>query len=176
MPISRITLRLGKISDARRVAVMSRDLIEAGLSWSWTPERVHRALRNPEVLSVMACDRDRVVGFAVTQFGDDQAHLSLLAVDPSHQREGIGRRLVEWTVGSALAAGMAAIHLETRAANHAARSFYRNMGFRENAYIPGYYGGREMALKMVRELRKPGVVEVRWRLPAPPSGSNSGSK
>jgi ribosomal protein S18 acetylase RimI-like enzyme len=151
---------------------MSRDLIENGLAWTWSAERVHRALRNPEVLSVMACERERVVAFALTQFSDERAHLSLFAVEPGHQRQGIGRRLIEWTLESAYAAGIATIHLETRAANHAARRFYRALGFKENAYIPGYYGGREMALKMIRELRRPGIPEVRWRLPAPPSGSS----
>src|SRR5262249_212555 len=147
-----------------------------GLTWSWSPERVVRTLRNPEVLSVMACDRERVIAFAITQFGDEHAHLTLFAVEPTHQRKGVGRRLIEWTVESAYAAGVAVIHLETRATNHAARRFYRALGFRENAYIPGYYGGREMALKMQRELRKPGIAEVRWRLPAPPSGSTPDSK
>ena len=171
MSTRHITLRPAKPTDAKRVAVMSRDLIESGLGWSWSPERVHRALCHPDVLAVVACDGDRVVAFAITQFGDEHAHLSLFAVDPSHQRLGIGRRMIDWTVEAAYTAGVAVIHLETRAANHAARRFYRNLGFEENAYIPGYYGGREMALKMLRELRKPGVAEVQWRLPAPPPDS-----
>ena len=152
---------------------MSRDLIETGLKWSWTAERVHRTLCHPEVMSVMACEGgnegDRIVGFAITQFGEEHAHLSLFAVEPAHQRMGIGRRLLDWTVETAYAAGVAVIHLETRASNHAARRFYRNRGFQENAYIPGYYGGREMALKMLRELRTPGVADVEWELPRPPS-------
>ena len=169
MPAPSILLRPGTPADARHVAIMSRDLIETGLKWSWTAERVHRTLCHPEVMSVMACDGDRIVGFAITQFGEEHAHLSLFAVGPAHQHMGIGRRLIDWTVETAYAAGVAVIHLETRAANHAARRFYRNLGFQENAYIPGYYGGREMALKMLRELRTPGVADVEWELPRPPS-------
>ena len=168
MPAQPVTLRPGTPADARRVAVMSRDLIETGLGWSWTVERVHRTLCHPEVMSVMACEGDKVVAFAITQFGEEHAHLSLFAVEPSHQRMGIGRRMVEWTIETAYTAGVAVIHLETRASNHAARRFYRNLGFQENAYIPGYYGGREMALKMLRELRSPGVADVEWQLPRPP--------
>ena len=43
------------------------------------------------------------------------------------------------------------------------------MGFNETAYIPGYYRGREMALRMLKELRRPGIAEVQWQLPAPPT-------
>ena len=172
MALEHITLRLAQPADARRIAVMSRDLIEAGLGWSWDPQRVAQALRQRETLTLVACDRDRggqkVVAFAIMQFGDEHAHLALLAVEPAHRRLGVGRRMLEWLVESAYAAGIAAIHLELRSSNLGARHFYRQLGFNETAYIPGYYRGREMALRMLRELRKPGIAAVQWRLPAPP--------
>lgn len=168
-----ITLRPAQACDARPIAVMSRDLIEHGLGWSWNPQRVEGALRHPETLTVVACDRvrniDRVVAFAIMQFGEEHAHLSLLAVQPAHRRLGLGKRLVQWLTDSAYAAGIAAIHLELRAGNQGARRFYRSLGFNETAYIPGYYRGREMALRMLRELRQPGIAQVQWRLPAPPA-------
>ena len=77
--------------------------------------------------------------------------------------------MLEWLVASAYTAGIAVIHLELRVSNQGARHFYRAMQFAESAYIPGYYKGREMALRMLRELRHPGVADVRWQLPAPPS-------
>lgn len=173
MALEHITLRLAQPADARRIAVMSRDLIEAGLGWSWDPQRVAQALRHRETLTLVACDRDRsaqkVVAFAIMQFGDEHAHLALLAVEPAHRRLGVGRRMLEWLVGSAYTAGIAAIHLELRASNQAARHFYRQLGFNETAYVPGYYRGREMALRMLRELRQPGIAAVQWQLPAPPS-------
>ena len=101
-------------------------------------------------------------------FGDEHAHLNLLAVRPSHQRLGIGKHMIEWLTESAYAAGIATIHLELRAANYTARSFYRSLGFTESAYIPGYYRGREMALRMVRVLRKPGMPLPAWSAPKLP--------
>ena len=35
----------------------------------------------------------------------------LFAVEPTHQRKGLGRRLIDWTLESAYAAGVAVIHL-----------------------------------------------------------------
>ncbi len=168
MKAKNITLRPGRPADAEGIAAMSRDLIETGLGWSWGAERVARAIRNKDSVTLLACDRDRIVAFAIMYFGDEHAHLSLLAVRPSHQRLGIGRRLVEWLVDSAYAAGIATIHLELRATNHGARSFYRQLGFSGSAYIPGYYRGREMALRMMRMLRQPGAPLPAWPAPTLP--------
>ena len=39
-----LTLKLAAPADAAPIAAMSRELIETGLPWSWTPERVARNL------------------------------------------------------------------------------------------------------------------------------------
>ena len=78
-------------------------------------------------------------------FGDDRAHLVLLAVQPSHRRRGIARRLLTWLLDSAAIAGMASIHLELLEDNVAARAFYRSLGFTETLRLPGYYRGRKAA-------------------------------
>jgi ribosomal-protein-alanine N-acetyltransferase len=163
-----ITLRPGRPDDAVRIAAMSRDLIETGLGWSWGPDRVARSIANKDTSTLLACERERVVAFAIMYFGDEHAHLNLLAVRQSHQRLGIGRHMIAWLVESAYAAGVATIHLELRASNYTARSFYRSLGFTESAYIPGYYRGREMALRMVRVLRKPGMPLPAWSAPKLP--------
>ena len=168
MNAKNITLRPGRPADAGRIAAMSRDLIETGLGWSWGPDRVARSIANKDTATLLACERDRVVAFAIMYFGDEHAHLNLLAVRPSHQRLGIGKHMVGWLMESAYAAGIATIHLELRAANTAARSFYRSLGFTESAYIPGYYRGREMALRMVRMLRRPGAPLPVWSAPKLP--------
>lgn len=148
-------IRLATPADAYEIAVMSRYLIEVGLrGWSWPPERVVKAIRANGTLSIAAEVRSHLVGFAIMEFGDAQAHLSLLAVKPSHQRCGIGRALVEWLEESALTAGITTVTLELRANNYAARAFYRLMGFREQSYIPGYYRGVETALRMSRDIRR----------------------
>lgn len=148
-----ISVTLAAPADAATIATMSRELIEAGLPWSWTPERVARNLRHPDTLVLTARDGAHLAGFAIMQFGEDRAHLSLLAVRPDCQRQGVGRRMVEWLTESALTAGISSIHLELRETNLAARRFYLKQGFAETARIPGYYRGRETAVRMLRDIR-----------------------
>jgi len=149
----RISLGLALPDDAEPIAAMSRELIEAGLPWTWTPERVARNLRQPETVVLAARDAERLAGFAIMQYGDERAHLSLLAVQPDYQRQGVGRRMLEWLTESALTAGIASIHLELRETNLAARRFYLEQGFSETLRVPRYYSGSETAVRMRREIR-----------------------
>jgi ribosomal-protein-alanine N-acetyltransferase len=176
-----ITIRLADARDAQAIALMSRDFIEAGLGWKYDAPRVLRAISDPETLAVVACEGARnpgtggaarggaITGFAIMEFGDERAHLVLLAVRPSHRRMGIGQRLLEWMLHSARTAGMASIHLELRSGNDAAGRFYRAMSFYETVLVPGYYRGgegrKEGALRMLRVLRAPGPVPYTWRPP-----------
>jgi ribosomal protein S18 acetylase RimI-like enzyme len=148
-----LTLKLAVPADAAPIAAMSRELIEAGLPWTWTPERVARNLGRHETLVLTARGREHLAGFAIMQFGDERAHLSLLAVRPECQRQGIGRRMLEWLTESALTAGIASIRLELRETNLDARRFYLAQGFAETLRIPRYYSGAETAVRMLREIR-----------------------
>ncbi len=151
--ISDVILRLAQPSDAMTIAHMSKRLIEVGLPWSWTPERVAMHIRHRESVVLTARVGGELVGFAIMQFSDETAHLNLLAVEPTYERLGIGRRLVEWLEETAVTAGTFVIALEVRAANVGARWFYSRLGYREVRCIAGYYCRVENAVRMVRDLR-----------------------
>ena len=149
----RLTFALAAETDALRIAGMSRDLIETGLGWSWTAARVLRSIRDADTVVLVARAGSRIVGFAIMDFGEESAHLALLAVDPSHRREGIGGHLFAWLKDSALTAGIAVIKLELRAGNLEAQHFYRSLGFEEVGWTAGYYRRRETALRMALRRR-----------------------
>ncbi|MGA2188331.1 MAG: GNAT family N-acetyltransferase [Steroidobacteraceae bacterium] len=165
------TLGLAEPADAREIAEMSRDLIEHGLTWSWTPARVQHFITGSDSSVVVArCDRGgaqpmdarrgdarrtaapRIAAFAIMHFGDEVAHLNLLAVAPEHRRQGLGRQLMDWLTGTAIVAGVFRINLELRTHNGDARAFYERLGFDELGVVQGYYQGREAALRMSRRL------------------------
>jgi ribosomal-protein-alanine N-acetyltransferase len=145
-------LQLARAADARVIANMSRVLIESGLGWRWTPERVAASIRAANVNVLVARIDSRVGGFGIMRYGDDEAHLDLLAVAPPYRRTGLGRRLLQWLEKCAVTAGVFRIELEVRAQNAAAQRFYESMGYRRMAHIPGYYDGKEDAFRMRREL------------------------
>lgn len=147
------------------MAQMSRDLIEAGLGWSYDAPKIARLIANADTVALVACDAQGLVGFALMQFGDERAHLVLLAVLPRCRRQGVARRMLAWLLDSARVAGIAELSLELRAGNAGARAFYRAMGFDDAGLLPGYYRQREPALRMLRVLRRPGETPMTWQAP-----------
>jgi [ribosomal protein S18]-alanine N-acetyltransferase len=148
------TLELARVNDAREIAEMSRDLVEQGLTWSWTPARVQHFISGPESSVVVARRERHIAAFAVMHFGDEVAHLNLLAVAPEHRRQGLGRQLMRWLTETAIEAGVFRINLELRTRNQPARIFYERLGFDPLGVVQGYYQGREAALRMSRRLAK----------------------
>ena len=139
------TLGLARPADAREIAEMSRDLIEQGLTWAWTPARVQHFISGPESSVVVARRERRIAAFAIMHFGDEVAHLNLLAVAPEHRRQGLGRQLMSWLTATAVEAGVFRINLELRTRNEQARIFYECLGFDQHGgrtgLLPGPRGG-----------------------------------
>ena len=69
---------------------------------------------------------DQIVGFASTSPGADWLELDDLFVVPEHQREGIGRVLVDDAIATATAAGLDRLEVT---GNDGAQGFYERAGF-----------------------------------------------
>lgn len=175
-PRCAVLLRPARLPDAPAMAGLSRALIEAGLVWHYTAPRMAALIRDPDTVALVACGASQtrpqtppqsrpqsglhteppteppVLGFAVMRFGDTQAHLALLCVQPQQRQQGIGRRLIDWLTASVRVAGISTIGLELRADNAAALGFYRRLGFVETALVPGYYDARIAARRMTLQL------------------------
>lgn len=118
-------------------------------------------VEDPECAVLVARTRVELAGFAVMQFLETRAHLNLLAVVPVRRRSGTASALLTWLEESARVAGLEQIVLEVRRNNEGAREFYRQHHFDEVALLPGYYQGREHAIRMVHQLIKPELAEQR---------------
>lgn len=147
-----VQFRLARQEDSPAIAAMSRDFIEQGLGWSWTRQRVARSIANPHTNVVTAWHGERLVGFGVMNYRDDEAHLLLLAVRDAERRRGVGSALIAWLERTALVAGIGVIQLETRAINRGARAFYAKLGYTEIAAVAGYYRGLELGIRMSKDL------------------------
>lgn len=153
-----IPIRLATTKDATEIAKMSRDFIESGLGWSWDRPRVVRSVRDPDTTVAVSTSEENISGFAIMIFREHSAHLNLLAVKPTHRREGVGRDLVRWLEESARTAGTFELSLEVRETNRAAQAFYQHLGYHRSGKIKGYYQHAESAIRMTRNisvLKKP---------------------
>ena len=96
--LEKLDLGTARLSEAARIAGMSRRWIEQGLPWRYRPHSIARQIRDSETAVVVARAAGHVVGFAVMEFHFDaqRAHLVLLAVEPAYRRRGVGLTLFRW--------------------------------------------------------------------------------
>ena len=154
MDIKQTEVSLAHINDAYQVATMSRETIEQGLQWSWTPERVGRCILSPEINVVTAKHDGELIGFGIMFYGNTKAHLNLLGVDAGWRSHGIGGRLLGWLENCALTAGLECCQLELRESNTKARKFYTSHDYTEIETVAGYYQQQENAIRMSKRLRE----------------------
>ena len=151
-------IQLAAAADAGAIARMSRDCIEYGLGWSWTPQRVLRAIHDRATNVAVIHEGESLLGFGIMSYGDVKAHLALLSVAPARRQRGLGAALVGWLEKCAFTAGLERIHLEARSDNPRAVAFYQGQGYRPIALVTGYYGGTVDAVRLEKRLRRDPVV------------------
>ncbi|HEX7689220.1 MAG TPA: N-acetyltransferase [Burkholderiaceae bacterium] len=151
--ISDHPLRLAARVDATAIAALSRDGIEHGLPWRWRAPRVRQAIDDPATNVVVAGPPGELRGFGIMSYGDDDAHLLLLAVRDSWRRRGVGTAMLQWLEAAACVAGARRVRLEARRDNEAARSFYNEHGYHERDLAPRMYGGRLDGVHLEKWLR-----------------------
>ena len=145
---NQLLLRAAHPSEGASIASMSRLQVEYGLNWRWTPARIRRQIADPDTMVLVATRDGVLIGFAIMNFGDQHAHLYLLAVEPQHRRSGVGTAMVAWLEKSCRTAGIQSIRLEVRADNKLALAFYSRLGYRYHGQMAGYYERRESAVIM----------------------------
>lgn len=82
---------------------------------------------------------------------DDRAfegHIMNMAVDPDHQGNRLGTRILHRLVGVARDRGVESLTLEVRVGNEPALALYRRFGFGPVGVRPRYYGDGSDALVM----------------------------
>jgi len=147
------TIEFAQPSDAREIAELSREYIEYGLGWRYTPEKVASLITGKTKNVVVARRGHELMGFGIMTYRDESANLDLLAVKRGYRRRGVARQIVTWLIEVALSAGIHSVYVQVRELNHGAIEFYRKLGFHKIDEMPGYYSGEETGIIFCRSLR-----------------------
>lgn len=151
--IADVAIRRATAADAPAIARMSRDLIEHGLPWRWTTQRVARTIREPNTNVVVVDGKDGLAAFGIMFYAEEDAHLLLLAVHPGAQRGGIGSAVLHWLEAAARSAGSKRVRVEARMDNDAARSFYNEHGYHERVIRSAMYSSALAGVRLEKWLR-----------------------
>src|SRR4051812_49694574 len=125
---------------------MSQQYVEAGLRPAWSASRITWHMRHPESIVLTARYGGVTAGFAIMRYGDDVAHLNLLAVDPAHRRRGVARKIMMWLEETALTAGTLIIRVGLGAPKEKALVVFSALGYCELGGVTRYFPGVEKAI------------------------------
>ena len=84
-------------------------------------------------------EESKLAGAVASREAGGETEILNLAVTPAWRRRGIGRRLMETALESAVLSGAQRVFLEVRESNAGARSFYSRLGFVESGRRKNYY-------------------------------------
>jgi ribosomal-protein-alanine N-acetyltransferase len=105
----------------------------------WSRQELAELLASPGVQGLLLQLGAKEVGFALCRVAADEAELLTLAVDPAHQRRGVGRSLLAAAIEHVAGAGARTLYLEVAVDNRGARALYDKAGFEESGRRATYY-------------------------------------
>ncbi len=119
-----------------------------GYLWSQSAYRREIESPNSDLLGVFACDQNtpQLLAIGCTWAILEEAHITLLGVDPDYHRQGIGQWLLMQLLQAAIARHLHHATLEVRQSNTSAQALYAKFGFQVLGERKHYYSDDESAL------------------------------
>ena len=121
--------------DVDAVAMLEQEIF----SNPWSKKSFQDALQSEYTVYFVAEEEMGIIGYCGVWLSAETGDLCNMAVLPSCRRQGIGRRLLEKAIHSAIGRGAEEIVLEVRESNQAACALYEKFGFQKTGIRKGYY-------------------------------------
>ena len=104
-------------------------------SWNNPRADIVRKLKvNPELFVVGVLD-GKIIAAAMGGYEGHRGWVNYLAIDPSYQRKGFGRQIMQDIEKRLLALGCPKINLQVRNGNTSALEFYNRIGYKDDNVI-----------------------------------------
>jgi len=129
-----VTIRSADVGDVRAILEIERQAASAA---HWTAEQYRKMVNGGVVL--VAEERGKLCGFVCAQAVAGEWEIENVVVGSEWLRRAIATELIGALIQRARQEGAAAILLEVRESNRAARRLYRKQGFAEVGRRRGYY-------------------------------------
>jgi len=107
----------------------------------WSAEQYEALFHvsGPGRVALILREESELQGFVIARVVGEEWEIENIAVAGSARRRGLGTRLLGELLDLARAKGAAAVFLEVRESNQAARVLYEKWAFLESGRRPGYY-------------------------------------
>jgi [ribosomal protein S18]-alanine N-acetyltransferase len=130
-------IKLVEITEAELPQIQAIDRACLNGFWSLAAYAEEIARPNSHLLAIMS--GGAVLGFGCLWTVKEEAHITMLAVRPEYQRQGLGRYLVWGLLSIACTQGLEWATLEVRVSNQGAIALYQGFDFEIIGKRPKYY-------------------------------------
>ena len=130
------------------------DLDQKALKGLWSKSQWEKELTDPKRICIGAIDLEtkKLLGLCSAWIVIDELRITSIAVDPMHQRKGLGRSLLSELIIRSNSLPTNQIHLEVKDTNEPAKALYKSYGFKVKGYRSNFYKDGSAALLFVKEL------------------------
>lgn len=113
---------------------------QAAYEVPWSKGHFLDCLKSDYLMQIIM-DEGEIIGYWVLQIILDELHILNICVNPAHQGNGFGKKMLESLKEYCSTKGMNRILLEVRRNNKVARNLYKTSGFKQIGLRKGYYPG-----------------------------------
>jgi ribosomal protein S18 acetylase RimI-like enzyme len=149
--VEEVVISLATLADAGEISLLSRELIEYGLKWRYTEDRIRKLITHESKNVAVAKTTSVLAGFGIMTYSEDRSNLDLLAVKTEFQGKGVAKELVNWLEAVALSAGIQQVYVQARESNKHGVEFYSKLGYQQFAEEQHFYGV-ESQIRIVKNL------------------------
>lgn len=146
-----LEIRMAKREELKEVAVLEKEIF----SDPWSEKALEETYAQESASIFVAVGDEKIAGYCIAYQVLDEAEIARIAVDREKQRNGIGKKLLEYLKNIFQNQGGKKILLDVRESNLAARAFYTKEGFLVDGIRKGFYQNpKEDAVLMSLSLQK----------------------
>jgi ribosomal protein S18 acetylase RimI-like enzyme len=128
LPPTRLTIRPAQADDYGELAEIETAVFEP--LWRLSAATLALAAGDAYALSFDVAERDgRLIGYQLSSYGTEGAHLVRLTIAPEAQGQGVGSALLAHALESYRRAGLRYVSLNTQADNVSSHYLYQKFGF-----------------------------------------------
>ena len=131
-------------------------LDQKALKGLWTKSQWKKELTDPKriCIGVIDIETQKLLGLCSAWFVIDELHITAIAVDPIHQRKGLGKFLISELIKRSNSIRTNYIHLEVKNTNEPAKAFYKSLDFKIVGNRPNFYKDGSDAIIFNKQLNK----------------------
>jgi len=129
------------------------DLDQKSLKGLWTKSQWEIELTDPKriCIGIIEIETKKLLGLCSSWLVIDELHITSVAINPSHQRKGLGKFLFTELLKRSTSLNINCIYLEVKETNEPAKAFYKSMGFKTVGNRSNFYKDGSDALLLTKE-------------------------